>query len=745
MLKAKTELPYRRHDDVFLKIQELDKIAISVGAHKLLQQLLDENPELDEIMRHSSNEVEALVGVQNWIMSIMEKSPEAMKFYKNESGGRKTFESLKWCDFAAIRLLDYIKNAGREFEDLNLRGELAINNPVKMIWLAAKYGTGGAKPYFFEDMIHLFRQLCGKDEPKRPSKKQLEEWMARWPTGLDPRIIQLREENKERILNIIIDHMDKEEIHSLRFKFEPGMSREQKYLKTLEWWNDYHFHLNFAIRSPDLLNEMLGYSLDPDTMKILYCAEKKGIPFFINPYYLSLLHVRVPYFAIGADLAIRDYVIYSKQLIDEFGHIVAWEKEDTVEPGKPNAAGWLLPTHNNVHRRYPEVAILIPDTVGRACGGLCGSCQRMYDFQSGHLSFDLEKLKPKETWCEKLERLMEYFENDSQLRDILITGGDALMSSDSSLEEVLDAIYKMAVRKIKANKSRKDGGKYAELVRVRLGTRLPVYIPQRITNDLIKVLAEFKSKASKVGVKQFLVQTHFESPLEVTPEAHEGIKQLISAGWTVTNQHVLTTSSSRRGHTAKLRQVLNEIGVLGYYTFSVKGYMENQRNFATNARAVQEQLEEKVFGIVPEKYQAKIRRFPLEAEKMVENIKGVLKSADLPFLSTDRNILNLPGVGKSLTFRVIGITRYGRRILEFNHDSKRFHSPIINKMGKVVIIESKPISEYLQHLMEIGEDISEYKSIWGYSLGETEPRMPIYEYPAYNFKVTEEITNLKLE
>jgi lysine 2,3-aminomutase len=232
--------------------------------------------------------------------------------------------------------------------------------------------------------------------------------------------------------------------------------------------------------------------------------------------------------------------------------------------------------------------------------------------------------------------------------------------------------------------------------------------------------------------------------MEVTPEAREGILKLISAGWTVTNQHVLTTASSRRGHTAKLRQVLNEIGVLGYYTFSIKGYMENQHNFATNARAVQEQIEEKAFGVLPEKHHSRIRRFPLEAEKMVENIEELLQSADLPFLSTDRNILNLPGVGKSLSFRVIGITRYGRRILEFEHDSTRSHSPVINKMGKVVIIESKSISEYLKHLEEMGENVSEYESIWGYSLGETEPRMPIYEYPEYDFKVTEKITNLEV-
>ena len=130
---------------------------------------------------------------------------------------------------------------------------------------------------------------------------------------------------------------------------------------------------------------------------------------------------------------------------------------------------------------------------------------------------------------------------------------------------------------------------------------------------------------------------------------------------------------------------------------------------------------------------------------MAENIEELLQPADWPFLSTDRNILSLPGVGKSLSLRLIGIARYGRRILEFDHDSTRFHSPIINQMGKVVIIESKPISEYLQHLEEIGEDISEYESIWGYSLGETEPRMPIFEYPGYDFKVTEEITNLEVE
>jgi lysine 2,3-aminomutase len=722
----------------------LDKVAITVKSHKLLKKLLKENPKLDEIMRNSRNETEALVGVRNWVMQELEASPAALKHYKSQHTGREEFEALKWRDYAAIRILDYIDHAGMEFVDLNLRGEAAISNPIKTIWMAVTHGTGGAKPYFFDDMLHLFRQFRDEEEPKPPIREKVEQWMSRFVSGLDPRIVRLREENRARILEIIIKKIDSGKIKDTKFKFEPGMSHEQKFLRTLEWWDDWKFHLKFAVRNPDDLNEMLGHSLDPDTMKILYDAQEAGIPFFVNPYYLSLLHVRVPYFAIGADLAVRYYVVYSQQLVDEFGHIVAWEKEDVVEPGKPNAAGWLLPSQYNVHRRYPEVAILIPDTMGRSCGGLCASCQRMYEFQRGNLNFDLDKLKPGETWSKKLDRLMEYFEKDAQLRDILVTGGDALMSSDKSMEQVLEAIYQMAHRKREANKKRKEGEKYAELVRVRLGTRLLAYLPQRITPELTRILADFKKKASKIGIKQFVIQTHFESPMEVTPKVKEAVGRLISAGWIMTNQCVFTTAASRRGHTAKLRQVLNEVGVLPYYTFTVKGYMENWFNFTPNARAMQEQLEEKVFGQIPGKHYETIKNFPLEAETLVENIGDMRKKENLPFLATDRNVLNLPGVGKSLTYRVIGITRYGRRILEFDHDSTRRHSPIINKMGKVVIVESKSISEYLRQLEEIGEDISEYEGVWGYSLGETEPRMPIYEYPSYEFKTTEEFTNLEI-
>ncbi|MBT8362221.1 MAG: KamA family protein [Deltaproteobacteria bacterium] len=693
-------------------------------------------------MQYSKTEIESLLGVRAWVMRELEGNENALSFYRGVTNDTIAFNSLKWRDFAAIRLLDYIDHAGMTYQDKNLRGELAVNNPVKMIWLAVNYGTGGATPAFFEDMIQLFRQFQAAEPPDLPDREQVERWMERYPTGLDPRIIKLREENRDRILNLIIDKIDSGAITSSKYTFSAKMSREQKFLKALEWWQDYRFHLRFAVRSADLLNEMLGNSLDPDTMEILYSAEKKRIPIFVNPYYLSLLHVRVPYFAIGADLAIRHYVIYTKQLVQEFGHIVAWEKEDMVRPGEPNAAGWLLPSDHIIHRRYPEVAILIPETGSRACGGLCAPCQRMYRFQKGHLNFDLKKLRPTKNWLERLYEMLTYFEEDSQLRDILITGGDALMSSNHSLEQILNSIYEMAYRKKKANKQRKNGEKYAEIIRIRLGTRLPVYLPQRITDDLIAILAKFRNKAATIGIQQFVIQTHFESPMEITPEARDAAHKLHRAGWIITNQHVFTAASSRRGHNGKLRQSLNEIGVLPYYTFSVKGYMENNFNFALNARAMQEQVEEKIYGTISGQGLATVVDFQESADDIVKNIDALRRTEKLPFLATDRTVLNLPGVGKSLSFRVIGITRYGRRILQFDHDQTRRHSPIIEKLGKMIVIESKSVSEYLDQLIEMGENPQEYKRLYGYSIGATDERMPIYEYPAYDFRVTEEMTNL---
>ena len=481
----------------------------------------------------------------------------------------------------AKRILLLIEHDGMMVSELSTGEEI----PVWTITCLWQFLTGkleeDVSPDFFIDLYRQF-ELLEKPEEIVPDRSLVKRQMNRWPTGLDEEVMAIRHSNKERIIAGLIRKIERRHAPTSRFQFTEGMSYAEKYVKVQEWWNTGRFHLAMAFKSPTELNYFLGGSLSAGTMDLLARARKKGMPFFVTPYYLSLLNTNTSGYD---DATIRSYILYSEELVDTYGRIKAWEKEDIVVSGQPNAAGWLLPEGHNIHRRYPEVAILIPDSMGRACGGLCASCQRMYDFQSERLNFDFESLKPKETWDKKLRRLMRYFEEDAQLRDILITGGDALMSQNATLRNILDAVYKMAVRKRKANESRPEGEKYAELQRVRLGSRLLAYLPLRITDELVGILRSFKDKASRVGVTQFIIQTHFQSPLEVTPEAKKAIEAILSAGWIITNQLVYTVAASRRGHTAKLRQTLNAMGVVCYYTFSVKGFHENYAVFAPNSRS----------------------------------------------------------------------------------------------------------------------------------------------------------------
>ena len=597
----------------------------------------------------------------------------------------------------------------------------------------------------FIELFQLFKRLQGETVPL-PSPQRIKSRNDRWATGLDEEVREERDENKERMLHLLIQKIENRKSKpSVRFHFEEGMSYEEKYELVSKWWNDFRFHLSMAVKSPAELNRFLGNSLSSETMYLLNRARKKGMPFFATPYYLSLLNITGYGYN---DDAIRSYILYSPRLVETYGNIRAWEKEDIVEEGKPNAAGWLLPDGHNIHRRYPEVAILIPDTMGRACGGLCASCQRMYDFQSERLNFEFETLRPKEAWDSKLRRLMTYFEKDTQLRDILITGGDALMSQNKTLRNILEAVYRMAVRKQRANLERPEGEKYAELQRVRLGSRLLAYLPMRINDELIDILREFKEKASAIGVKQFIIQTHFQTPLEVSPEAKEAIRKILSAGWIITNQLVYTVAASRRGHTTRLRQVLNSLGVVCYYTFSVKGFNENYAVFAPNSRSMQEQQEEKIYGQMnPEQAEELYKLLETkvdteEKEDVARQIRRFMRKHHLPFLATDRSVLNLPAIGKSMTFQLVGLTEEGKRILRFEHDSTRHHSPIIDQMGQIYIVENKSLAAYLRQLGKMGEDPEDYASIWSYTKGETEPRFSLYEYPDFPFRITNKMSNL---
>ena len=652
-----------------------------------------------------------------------------------------------------IRLL--LQYDGQDVHELSTGQDISVQT-IRLLYqfLTEKLENIEMPTDLFLELFQLFKRLQGESVPL-PSPQRIKSRNDRWDTGLDEEVREMRDENKERMLHLLIQKIENRKSKpSVRFHFEEGMSYEEKYQLVSKWWGDFRFHLSMAVKSPAELNRFLGNSLSSETMYLLNRARKKGMPFFATPYYLSLLNVTGYGYN---DEAIRSYILYSPRLVETYGNIRAWEKEDIVEAGKPNAAGWLLPDGHNIHRRYPEVAILIPDTMGRACGGLCASCQRMYDFQSERLNFEFETLRPKESWDSKLRRLMTYFEQDTQLRDILITGGDALMSQNKTLRNILEAVYRMAVRKQRANLERPEGEKYAELQRVRLGSRLLAYLPMRINDELVDILREFKEKASAVGVKQFIIQTHFQAPLEVTPEAKEAIRKILSAGWIITNQLVYTVAASRRGHTTRLRQVLNSLGVVCYYTFSVKGFNENYAVFAPNSRSMQEQQEEKIYGqmtpeqaeelykILETKVSAGINEEkPKEDADTAKQIRRFMRKHHLPFLATDRSVLNLPAIGKSMTFQLVGLTEEGKRILRFEHDGTRHHSPIIDQMGQIYIVENKSLAAYLRQLSKMGEDPEDYASIWSYTKGETEPRFSLYEYPDFPFRITDKMSNLEI-
>lgn len=614
---------------------------------------------------------------------------------------------------------------------------------LQSLWRGIREDNQLNHPDFYHEMYHLFSQFKGISS-RQPSSEELRNAIERWPSGLDEQVKTIRNHNRKRMVRLLA-----QEISSVssglppgRFRFESNLTESEKVQQVEAWWHDHRFQLAMAIRDPERLNRYLGYSLSESVITRLRKAYDKGIPFFITPYYLSLLNIAQDGYD---DRTIRDYIIYSEELIRNFGSIRAWEREDIINPEEGNAAGWLLPDASSVHRRYPEVAILIPDTMGRACGGLCASCQRMYGFQKGNLNFDLDALKPQQGWLEKLRNCMDYFESDSQLRDILITGGDALMSQNKTLRILLQEIVKMAKRKRIANLARNDNDKFAELQRIRLGTRLPVYLPFRINDELIEILKEFRQEGLKAGISQFIIQTHFQSPLEMTPEAVAGIRKLLSAGWVITNQLVFTVPASRRGHTARLRQVLNENGVIGYYTFSVKGFEENKALFTPNCRSEQEVVEEKSYGTLSEPAIRELITILDEPMKLRKSIPELLTAYNLPFMATDRSVMNLPGVGKSLTYRLAGIDQEGRRILAFTHDATRRHSPIIEHFPEVFIKERKSVGEYLRQLRELGEEVEKYDTVWQYRSAQTEPRFKFYEYPSQPHSVTSVLTHLAEE
>ena len=228
-----------------------------------------------------------------------------------------------------IRLL--IQHDGQTVRELSTGTNIPINTIGQLYqFLTGNLDNKEIETDAFIDLYVLFKQLNQSTDPLL-SSQEIQDYASRWTNGLEKAVMNARKENKERMLHLLIQKIDnRKSRHSSRFHFDSELSYEEKYRLVSEWWNDFRFHLSMAIKSPTELNLFLNHSLSAETLELLHLAQEKGMPFFATPYYLSLLNVNSEGYN---DDAIRSYILYSRPLVETYGAIRAWEKEDLVECG----------------------------------------------------------------------------------------------------------------------------------------------------------------------------------------------------------------------------------------------------------------------------------------------------------------------------------------------------------------------------------------------------------------------------
>ncbi len=203
----------------------------------------------------------------------------------------------------------------------------------------------------------------------------------------------------------------------------------------------------------------------------------------ITPYYLSLIDPNDPYDPIRRQCIPQgaECNIAPADLNDPLH-----EDEDSPAPGL---------TH-----RYPDrVLFLITDM----CSMYCRHCTRRR----------FAGQKDDESPQDRIEKCIQYIERTPEVRDVLLSGGDALMVSDAKLEYIISRLRAIP---------------HVEIVRI--GSRTPVVCPQRITDDLCNMLKKYHP---------IWLNTHFNHPNEMTSEAQEAVAKLANAGIPLGNQTVL--------------------------------------------------------------------------------------------------------------------------------------------------------------------------------------------------------------
>ena len=617
-------------DDVFTDEVSLFKPQFKVDYEAYLQRLWDSNQDIYSILKKADNLESAREELYNYLdraerrvfnvdndLHILEKSTvrECIRVFRSIIGPINEFRT----EFSALNSLWLLARNKRS----DLKSDISVSFILEFINLFR--GVTGKSNIYLENTqvkkgIPDFLKMKGKKAAALRMEMlddfgiSVQKYFKKYPSGLEKEVVSWRSENRSKIL---------------------------RYFKADENdWNDYKWHLKNVIKNARPLLELI--ELSTEQKKAVNKAIKNKIPFGITPYYLSLMDTRI---SIGYDHAVRAQVIPSIEYVEKM----------IEERDNRSISFDFMGEHDTspvelITRRYPAIAIIKPFNT---CAQICVYCQRNWEIK--------RVLEPKAMSSkEKINNALSWFDKHKSIGDVLVTGGDPLVMKDSQIQRIVESL------------AAKE-----QIYRIRIGSRLPVVLPMRFTDDFINMITRFH-RPPKLEIA---LVTHYEHSYEITPESMQAVQKLRKAGISVYNQQVYTVENSRRFETAKLRKDLKSIGVDPYYTFNMKGKEETSKYMVPIARILQERKEE-----------ARL----------------------LPGLDrTDEPVFNVPKLGKNhlragQDRRLVMMLPDGSRVYEFHPWEKNITPvPPYNYVDV-------PIYNYLEELAARGENIRDYRTIWFY-------------------------------
>jgi len=323
------------------------------------------------------------------------------------------------------------------------------------------------------------------------------------------------EERFDKLRNEISDYENiKDRIFTGIEDYEKILYQKKKILKYLnateEDYNNYHWQIKNRFTSAEGISKIIDLS-ETDLKYINEVASKYR--FAVSPYYLSLIDPQ------NSDCAIKKQAIPAVEELNDLGELDPMDEKGTA-------------IHDIITRRYPDRLII---KITNVCGMFCRFCQRRR-----HIG-ETDKVVPRA----KIQTAIEYVRENREIRDVLITGGDAFLVSDEMIEWMLKELRAIP---------------HVEIIR--FGTRTPVTLPQRITKNLVDILKKYHP---------IFVNTHFNHPREITPESKIACEMLADAGIPLGNQMVLLNGVNNDKYVVrKLNQKLLTIRVKPYYIFHPK-------------------------------------------------------------------------------------------------------------------------------------------------------------------------------